>query len=114
MEAKNGRLVAHVVENGPAYRAGLRNGDILLEANGQDVAKRKIDLSESYTFRKQRAGKKLYLSVMRDDNPVLVVFELADIVPQKKRGPHKGKQHASSTDEDFGSKPIWFCDDSTS
>jgi TPR repeat protein len=112
MEANNGRLVAYVVENGPAYQAGLRNGDILLEVNGQEVAKWKSDLTESYPFRKHQAGKKVYLSVMREDRPLSVVIELADIAPQNKRMPHKRKQHASSADKDFSLKPIVFCEES--
>jgi hypothetical protein len=61
-------LVAHVVTNSPAYEAGIRNGDILLnqEANG--------------TF-EQPAGTEVHFKLSRDDKVFKATAILRNILP---------------------------------
>ena len=61
-------LVAHVVANSPAYEAGIRNGDILLnqEVNG--------------TF-EQPAGTEVHFKLRRDDKVFKTTAILRNILP---------------------------------
>ena len=78
-------LVAHVVEQGPAFQAGIRNGDILLKIDDLDVTKWQTDpkvLPLSRFWRKP-AGTKLELSLSRNDKPFKAAVELKDILLQE-------------------------------
>ena len=78
-------LIAHVVDNGPAYQAGIRDGDILLKIDDLDVTKWQIDpkVLPLSRFWNKPAGTKLQLSLMRDDKPFKAVVELKNIFSQK-------------------------------
>jgi serine protease DegQ len=59
---KSGAIIAGVVRNGPADRAGMRPGDILLAVQGKDVA----DTNQMLTLIAQLApGAKAKMTVMR-------------------------------------------------
>jgi TPR repeat protein len=79
------QLVGHVVEDGPAHQAGIRNGDILLKIDDLDVTKWHTDpnVFPMFRFWSRPAGTKLELSLMRDGKPIKAVVELKDIFPLK-------------------------------
>jgi S1-C subfamily serine protease len=72
-----GLRVAEVVPNGPAARAGLRPGDLLLTAGGRPVARaqdlQKLMFSEAI-------GRPLAITVMRNGALVDVIAEPAELV----------------------------------
>jgi serine protease Do len=68
-QAKEGVVVADVVAGGPADRAGLRRGDVILELNRQPVRKPE-DVSAA--IGKMKDGDMALLRVMRGDVAVFV------------------------------------------
>jgi S1-C subfamily serine protease len=73
----SGLRVAEVVPNGPAARAGLRPGDLLLTAGGRAVTRaqdlQKLMFSEAI-------GRPLAITVMRNGALVDVIAEPAELV----------------------------------
>jgi serine protease Do len=67
--ATQGVLVAEVVDGGPAQQAGLRRGDVILEANRQPV-KRPEDVSGAVG--KMKEGEMVLLRVQRGDVALFV------------------------------------------
>jgi len=61
-------LIAHVIKGGPAYSAGIRNGDVLLRIGGLDATKWRTnpDIMPLSRFWEMPAGNKVYLLLMRD------------------------------------------------
>ncbi len=76
-------LVAHVVENGPAYQAGIRDGDILLKIDDLDVTQWRTDpnVLPLSRFFEQSAGSRLVLSLTREDKTFTAAVELEEIFP---------------------------------
>ncbi len=74
---RKGLLVAQVVPNGPAARAGLRQGDLLLTVAGQPVAVsqdlQRLRFSEAI-------GRPLAITVMRNGALVDVIAEPSELV----------------------------------
>jgi hypothetical protein len=83
--AKDIDLVAHVVPNGIAYQAGIRDGDILLVIDDLDVTKWRTDpdILPLYRFWSKPHGTKLKLELKREGNPFEVTVVLQDILPPK-------------------------------
>jgi len=73
----NGLRVAEVVPNGPAARAGLRPGDLLLTADGEPVTRaqdlQKLMFSEAI-------GRPLAITVMRNGALVDVIAQPSELV----------------------------------
>ena len=62
LERKSGTIIAGVLRNGPADRAGMRPGDILVEVDGQSVK----DTTEMHNVIAQlQPGKKAAMKVLR-------------------------------------------------
>jgi serine protease Do len=61
-----GALVAKVIEDSPADKAGLKRGDIILSFDGQKIMEYS-DLSRMAA--KTKRGKKIVLEIIRDGNP---------------------------------------------
>jgi serine protease Do len=64
-------LVVEAVTDGPAARAGIRQGDVILSVNGEKVA----SVSQLRTLI-EKGGKRLALQVMRDDQKLFVPINL--------------------------------------
>jgi S1-C subfamily serine protease len=73
-----GLLVAQVVSGGPADRAGLRAGDLLLTAGGQPV-RTSQDLQRQMFA--EAIGRPLAITVMRNGALVDVIAEPSELVP---------------------------------
>ena len=75
-------LTAHVVEDGPAYRAGVRDGDVLLKVDNQDVTLWKVDSSikPQARFRQEPAGTRLQLTMRRGHKEFRAAVTLEDIL----------------------------------
>jgi len=81
---KTDDLVAQVVENGPAYESGIRNGDVLAKIDDLDVTKWRTDpnVLPLSRFFERPAGNKLEMSLLRDGKPFKAIVELKEIFPQ--------------------------------
>ena len=73
-----GAMVADLYPGGPAARAGLRTGDVVLQADGRPVADA-ADLS--YLIRNHRPGESVRLSVRRTDGRDEVLTLRAEAAP---------------------------------
>jgi hypothetical protein len=75
------RLVAHVVDRGPAYEAGIRNGDILEQLDGVNITNSNVSLLQKLWM---PAGTKIQFSLKRDGQPTQVTVMLRDILGMNK------------------------------
>lgn len=71
-------IVTHVKENGPAYRANIKKGDIIQSINGKNL--RSHSLSEIYNMLQQRDGKKIFCKINRDGEKLKVQFRLKRVI----------------------------------
>ncbi len=83
-DLKGGDLIARVARGGPAYRAGLRDGDILLKIGDLDATKWQTDsrILPLNRFWAQPSLTKLFLSCRRAGKTLDVTAELKEIFPQ--------------------------------
>lgn len=74
-------LIARIVKSGPAYSAGIRDGDILLRINDVDATKWRTDPSVMplSRFWNQPAGTELNLELMRGSERMEVSVTLQEI-----------------------------------
>lgn len=72
-----GLLVAQVVPNGPAARAGLRQGDLLLTVGGKPVA---VSQDLQRLMFSEAIGRPLAITVMRNGALVDVIAEPSELV----------------------------------
>ncbi len=66
---EEGVVVADVVEDGPAARAGIRQGDVILELNRQPV--KKVE-DVAAVVAKMKEGSMALLRVRRGDSAIFV------------------------------------------
>jgi len=78
-----GVLVSQVDENGPAAKAGLRAGDVLLKIGGRSV-RDGGDLRDE--LRKAEPGSEVSVTVQREGKPLEFKLKLAGAEPRRKRG----------------------------
>jgi hypothetical protein len=80
-------LIGYVVEGSPAYRAGIRSGDVLLSIDELDVTKWRTDprVLPLTRFWERPAGSKLHLTLMRAARQFECVVELRDILRPRDR-----------------------------
>lgn len=89
LDLKSDNLVACVIDGSPAYKAGIRNGDILLKIDEDDVTKWRTSGKPSFPFRKQPAGTKLQLTLKRADKIITATAVLQNIlVPEATKPPN--------------------------
>ena len=76
------RLVARVLENSPAYEAGVRNEDILLSIDGSDYSHLRAgaDLHPNQAFHERPAGSKVTLTLKRDSQTFQATVTLRQIL----------------------------------
>ncbi|MEE9255187.1 MAG: Do family serine endopeptidase, partial [Pseudomonadales bacterium] len=79
VEARKGALVAEVMPNSPAKRAGIQQGDIILEMDGEAV-KNVAELRNRIAL--TSPGTKARFRILRDDREHTVSVELAKLGPQ--------------------------------
>jgi hypothetical protein len=79
---KDGPLYAHVVPGGPAFMAGVRDGDVLLRIDDLNVARWFSDpqIKPNSLFREAPAGTMLTLMLRREDRGLKAVLFLKDIL----------------------------------
>ncbi len=70
---KRGAIVSQVFKNGPAYKAGLKPGDIIVSVNGKKI-KSSSDLP--YMIFTMRPGTKVELGIIRNGKPMKVEVTL--------------------------------------
>jgi serine protease Do len=75
LQDKSGALVSEVVKEGPAERAGLRTGDLVLEVNGKKIKdSRQLQL----LIASLSVGEKVNVKVLRDSRPMTFRAVLAE------------------------------------
>lgn len=78
-----GVLVSHVAEDGPAAKAGLKAGDVLLKIDGRSV--RDVgDLRDE--LGKAEPGSEVSVTVQREGKPLDFKLKLAGAEPRRRRG----------------------------
>ncbi len=78
-----GVLVTSVDESGPAARAGLKAGDVIVKFDGEAIADAE-DLRDE--VRKAEGGKEVAVTVQRDGRPVELKVKLAAPESRARRG----------------------------
>ena len=71
-----GALIAQIEKDGPADKAGLRDGDIVIEYNGKPIA----DIRElSQAVASTKPGAKVKVKAMREGKPVNLVIVVGEM-----------------------------------
>lgn len=81
------RLVAHVLNNSPAYKAGLRSGDILVRVDNIDMTKWRTDPTIwKKSFWEAEPGTKYSIEIERNDAKQVISVMLEEIlnIPRRK------------------------------
>lgn len=91
---KGSEVVAHVLEGGPAYDAGIRDGDIVTQFAGQSSGNwHQGPMTASAT---RPAGSKLELTLKRGEKTFSTVVELRDLFPPAASGTNKSDANSQS------------------
>jgi hypothetical protein len=81
---KQTNFVAHVIAGSPAYKAGIRDGDVVIKVNGQTPSTWKQ--GPTYLSSTLPSGTKLNLTLKRGDTTVDAVLTLEDLFPPAASG----------------------------
>jgi hypothetical protein len=79
-DKKSEILIARVADNSPASEAGIRNGDILLSVNDQDLSNWRSKTNRLNRFWRAPAGTQLRLSLQRGTETFKTSLKLRDIL----------------------------------
>lgn len=79
---KSNDLIAHVLEGTPAYQAGVRDGDVLVRADGKDVTKWRSDpdAKQSAGYWQQPSGTKIKLVLKSGEKEFQTTVVLRDLI----------------------------------
>jgi serine protease Do len=87
-KAKNGALVGDVVDHSPADKAGLKNGDIIVEFNGKPVNdSRQLKLAVAQT----PPGTKAPIKILRDGSTKSLQVTLTELPGEEKLAQNSSK-----------------------
>ncbi len=86
-DEKSDTLIARVVDGGPAYEAGIRNGDILLKIGEKDVTHWPTSSDSLSVFWQKPAGTELALTLRRSNETFKTTVTLRDILAPKTNWP---------------------------
>ncbi len=92
-----GALVSRVSPNGPAARAGLKVGDVILKFDGQVIARMR-DLARIVAWTK--IGRRVAVEVLREGKRLTLALEVAALAKTKRKS--KSRTTASAPDGDGG------------
>ncbi len=90
---EGGALIASVMPNTPAERAGLKPGDVIVDVNGQEI-KNPSDLANHVADVKPDTDAKL--SVIRDGKPVTIAVKVAEMPSQRALATNLQPGHTGS------------------
>jgi S1-C subfamily serine protease len=76
LPTEEGVIVAGIEKGGPAAKAGVQRGDIIIEANGHKISE-PGDLQK--VVRDARVGQKLTLKIIRDGRVRSIVVTVAEM-----------------------------------
>jgi len=82
LESTDGALVVEVYQNSPAAEAGIKPGDVIIEAAGKSIAS-VADMQD--VLRKARAGDVLPLKIVRKGKTINIKIKLSDIPEQLRQ-----------------------------
>lgn len=77
MQDKEKVTVVDVYENTPAYKAGLKSGDIVKSVDGKDALE--LGIQELSNYIKNESNGKVKMIVVRDDKEITVVLEKSKV-----------------------------------
>jgi len=82
---KTNELIAHVINGGPAYKAGIRDGDQLLKIGDLDATKWRTNpkVMPMSRFWSKPAGTKKDLTIMRNKKQIKISVKLEEIFKTK-------------------------------
>ena len=92
-DGKSGPLLVRVAKGGPAHRAGIRDGDILLKIDDRDFTKWEEDPSVLPSGKPKPAGTRVKMTLERAGKPYTVTFVSEEIFPVGKAKKKRPKEN---------------------
>lgn len=94
------QLVARVLDGSPAYEAGVRNGDILLNIDGSDFShlQKGSDNQPNRAFHERPAGSKVSLTLQRGGQTFKTTVTLREIIGPQESGLNETATSSKATD----------------
>lgn len=96
MEKPGGALVSQIVPDGPAAKAGLKPGDVIVEYDGREV---RDSASLPPMVGATAINKSVKLKVIRDGKPRVLSISVGELPPEEKLAEAGGKQSGGLTDK---------------